>query len=179
MDELFAPWRIDWVTRTAPPTDECVFCTLPDRSDDAEHLLVAQTAHAYVLLNNAPYNPGHAMVIPTRHTGDYPELREPELLEHARLTQETIRALEVAMSPDGFNTGLNVGDGAGGSIADHLHTHVVPRWCGDTNFMAVVGETKVIVEALGETYDRLHAAFAELDNAVGTADSGAVELSFD
>jgi ATP adenylyltransferase len=166
MDQLFAPWRIEWVEREAPATDDgCVFCELPASGDARESKVVAASDRAYVVLNNYPYNPGHAMVVPRDHGGDYGALDDETLLEHARLKQRTFEALEAAMGPDGFNTGLNLGRGAGGSIEDHLHTHVVPRWVGDTNYMAVVGDTKVIVEALDRTYDHLHQAFGEQEGA--------------
>jgi ATP adenylyltransferase len=166
MDRLFAPWRIEWVKRDGnDDIDGCPFCVLPDREDAREARILAESEHAFVLLNNYPYNPGHAMVVPRPHGGDYGALDDDTLLEHARLKQRTFEALRTAMGPDGFNTGLNLGSGAGGSIDDHLHTHVVPRWNGDTNFMAVVDETKVIVEALDRTYDRLHDAFAGQDGA--------------
>jgi ATP adenylyltransferase len=115
------------------------------------------------------------MVVPDRHTGDYRELDDETLLGHARLKQRTFDALERALAPDGFNAGLNLGRGSGGSIDDHLHTHVVPRWEGDTNFMPVVADTKVIVEALDDTYDRVHDAFADQDGATVT-ESGAVRF---
>ena len=115
------------------------------------------------------------MVVPHRHTGTYSDLPEEVLLDHARLKQRTFDALEEAFGPDGFNAGLNLGDGAGGSVDDHLHTHVVPRWEGDTNFMPVTSDTKVIVEALDDTYDRLHEAFAAQEGAT-VPDEGAVRV---
>ena len=181
MEQVFAPWRIEWVERESrnEDIDGCVFCALPERDDDRANRIVARTDRAYVILNNYPYNPGHVMVIPTRHERDYAALSEPDLLDHARLTQRTLAAIRTAMEPDGFNTGLNLGGGAaGGSIKDHLHTHVVPRWTGDTNFMPVISGTKVIVEAVDATYDRLHDAFASLDGAATPAD-GAVRFDTD
>ncbi|USZ67305.1 HIT domain-containing protein [Halorussus salilacus] len=176
MDQVFAPWRIEWVERDdGNPDVECVFCEFPEREDDRENLVVARSDHAFVMLNNYPYNPGHAMVVPRVHTGDYRDLPEEVLLGHARLKQRTFDALEAALDPDGFNAGLNLGRGAGGSIGDHLHTHVVPRWEGDTNFMPVVSDTKVIVEAVDDTYDRLHDAFAEQEDAT-VSETGAVEF---
>lgn len=176
MDQVFAPWRIEWIRREEknPDVEECVFCELPDRSADRENLIAARSEHAFVMLNNYPYNPGHAMVIPRAHTGEYGDLADEELLDHARLKQRTFDALEVALEPDGFNAGLNLGEGAGGSIGDHLHTHVVPRWKGDTNFMPVLSDTSVIVEALEDTYDRVRAAFAEQDGATEHGEDRAV-----
>ena len=174
MDQLVAPWRIEWVERDDDP-DGCPFCVLPERSDAREANVVAAADRAFVLLNNYPYNPGHAMVIPRAHTGAFTDLDEATLLEHARLKQRTIEALEAALDPDGLNAGLNLGDGAGGSVDDHLHTHVVPRWTGDTNFMPVCADTKVIVEAVDDTYERLHEAFADQPDTT-VVDSGAVRI---
>ncbi|MFB6268889.1 MAG: HIT domain-containing protein [Halobacterium sp.] len=180
MDQVFAPWRIDWVERDEHNEGvDCVFCEFPERADDREHLVVARSERAFVMLNNYPYNPGHCMVVPREHTGDYGDLSAETLLDHARLKQATFDALREAFGPDGFNAGLNLGgSAAGGSIDDHLHTHVVPRWDGDTNFMPVVGDTKVIVEALDDSYDRLVAAFAGHEAAEPT-ESGAPRLGFD
>jgi len=176
MDQVFAPWRIEWVERDDKNPDvDCVFCEFPERADDREHLVVARSERSFVMLNNYPYNPGHVMVIPRVHTGDYADLSEAVLLDHARLKQRTFDAVETALDADGFNAGLNLGSGAGGSIDDHLHTHVVPRWEGDTNFMPVISDTKVIVEALEDTYDRLRAAFAEQDG-VSVPEEGAVRI---
>ena len=181
MEQVFAPWRIEWVERDDAEKDfeGCVFCAFADRDDDRENLVVARSDHAFVLFNNYPYNPGHAMVIPRDHTGDYRDLSEEALLDHARLKQRTFDALDSALSPTGFNAGLNLGRGAGGSIDDHLHTHVVPRWEGDTNFMPVISDTKVIVEAIDETYDRVREAFAEQDGAeVPDDDERAIRVRF-
>ncbi|WP_434521512.1 HIT family protein [Halorubrum sp. AS12] len=182
MDRIFAPWRIEWVERDADPIDGCPFCVLPEREDDRESRIVARSERNYVLLNNAPYNPGHAMVIPDAHVEDPTDLDDATLLDHARLKAATLAALRRDLDPDGVNTGQNLGgDAAGGSI-DHLHTHVVPRWSGDTNFMPVTGDTKVIVEAIERTYEHLHTGFAADENSVdpGDVDAGdAVELDFD
>ncbi|QLG50568.1 HIT family protein [Natrinema halophilum] len=179
MEQVFAPWRIDWIKRDEknPDVEECVFCELPERDTDRENLIVARSEHAFVMLNNYPYNPGHTMVIPHAHTGDYTELEDEVLLGHARLKQRTFEALEVTFEPDGFNAGLNIGSGAGGSIADHLHTHVVPRWQGDTNFMPVISDTTVIVEALDATYEHLREAFVDQDGTTDPGGHSAVEFA--
>ncbi|AFZ72350.1 HIT family protein [Natronobacterium gregoryi] len=176
MEQVFAPWRIEWIRRDEknPAIDDCVFCELPELDDDRDNRLVARNDHAFVLLNNYPYNPGHVMVIPYAHTGEYADLTDQQLLGHAQLKQRTFDALEKAIDPDGFNAGLNLGDGAGGSIGDHLHTHVVPRWQGDTNFMPVLSDTTVVVEALEETYDHLYEAFANQEGATVPDDESAV-----
>jgi ATP adenylyltransferase len=181
MDQIFAPWRIEWVEREGVKgeSEGCVFCVLPGEDADRENQVVAESDHAYVLLNNYPYNPGHAMVIPRGHTGDFGDLSDEEMLDHARLKARTFAAMETALDPDGFNAGLNLGGAAaGGSIDEHLHTHVVPRWQGDTNFMATVGDTSVIVEALEDTYDRLHEAFAGQEGATDRGPEQAVEVLF-
>lgn len=167
MDQLFAPWRIEWVRREDrnAEIDGCPFCVLPTRADAGEAGVVAESEHAFVLLNNYPYNPGHAMVIPRTHTGELGDLDDEELLDHARLKQRTVRALETALDAEGVNLGANLGSAAGGSIDEHLHTHVVPRWNGDTNFMPVCSDTKVIVEAVEATFDHLRDAFANQDGA--------------
>jgi ATP adenylyltransferase len=116
------------------------------------------------------------MVIPHQHTGAYDALDPATLTEHARLKQRTFRALRAAYDPDGFNAGLNLGQGAGGSVSEHVHTHVIPRWQEDTNFMPVISDTKVIVEALADSYDRLHDAFLAQDGA-SESDTGAVTFA--
>jgi ATP adenylyltransferase len=177
VDQIFAPWRIEWVERDDDESEGCPFCVLPDRGTDREARIVARSDHGFVLLNNAPYNPGHLMVIPHRHVERYAALDDAAVAGHARLRTRTLEALRAAFDPDGLNTGTNLGGGAaGGSIDDHVHEHVVPRWTGDTSFMPVVGDTKVIVQALDESYDRLHDAFAAQDGAAET-ESGAVGLS--
>ena len=178
MEQIFAPWRIEWVERE--PDEEgfegCTFCALPEaEGPDREHYLLARGDDAYVVLNNYPYNPGHAMVIPHAHTGEYTDLDADTLLAKERLVQRTIDAMERALEPDGYNVGYNLGhSAAGGSIGDHLHAHVVPRWEGDTNFMPAIGDTTVIVEAVLDTYDRLHDAFETQDGVRGVGDEHAV-----
>ncbi|MFP4590117.1 MAG: HIT family protein [Halobacteriales archaeon] len=178
MDQLFAPWRIEWVTRDRGDDFEgCVFCAFRDDEADRENLVVARGERAFVLLNNYPYNPGHVMVIPHDHTGRLETLPDAAMASHAGVLRSTLAALREAMAPDGFNVGYNLGDvAAGGSIGDHVHAHVVPRWSGDTNFMPVVSDTKVVVEALESTYDRLRGAFADLEGARDPGDDRAVEL---
>jgi ATP adenylyltransferase len=140
----------------------CPFCTLPAKGaehDDAS-LILYRGERAYVILNAYPYNPGHLMAVPYRHVAGLDELEPAELHEVADLTQRAVRALKASSGPDAFNIGLNVGTVAGAGIADHVHAHVVPRWGGDTNFMPVIGQTRVLPELLAETYERLVPAFA-------------------
>jgi len=182
MEQVFAPWRIEWIEREDRNErfDGCVFCELPREKADRENYLLARSEHAYVLLNNYPYSPGHAMVIPHVHTGRYQELEPESLLALNRLLQYTLEAMDDALEPDGYNVGYNLGHAAaGGSVPDHLHAHVVPRWEGDTNFMPVLGETKVLVEAILETYDRLHDAFATQETATATDSDSAVVVDLE
>ena len=180
MNQLFAPWRIEWVTREDKNSefDGCPFCALPDLDDARESRVVAESERSYVLLNNYPYNPGHVMVIPREHTGDFRDLDDETLLEHGRLKQRTIDALYDGLNAEGINAGLNLGRAAGGSIGDHVHTHLVPRWVGDTNFMPICSDTKVIVQAVDDTYDALHDAFADQDGATVTDEHTPVGLEF-
>ncbi len=125
MDQVFAPWRIEWVERDDKnaDVDDCVFCEFPERGADREHRVVARSEHTIVMLNNYPYNPGHLMVIPRVHEGDYDALPSDVIADHAHMKQRAFRALRAAFDPDGFNAGLNLGGtAAGGSISDHLHT---------------------------------------------------------
>ncbi len=181
MEQIYAPWRIDWVEREEDPVEGCPFCVLPEREDAREALVVARSEHNVVLLNNSPYNPGHTMVIPEAHVDDWAALDDEAMLDHGRLKAATLTAARRGIGPEGFNTGLNLGGAAAGGSVDHLHTHVVPRWTGDTNFMPVVGDTKVIVEAVDRTYKHLHEAFTAGEHVVDEGDLDAgdpVRLSF-
>jgi ATP adenylyltransferase len=143
----------------AKPTGGCIFCDLPAAGDDAAHHILARGAVSFVLLNGFPYNPGHLMVAPFRHVGDYGALTADELAETMAFAGTAIRALSEDADADGFNLGMNLGQVAGAGIADHIHLHLVPRWDGDTNFMPIVGQTKVLPELLDETYERLRPFF--------------------
>jgi ATP adenylyltransferase len=137
---------------------DCIFCAFPREGRDRDRGILVQGGLAFVILNMYPYNSGHLMVVPRRHLADPGDLSDAEHLEMMHLTQAAMRALRDVYRPAGFNIGMNIGHAAGAGIADHLHTHVVPRWVGDTNFMPILGETKVLPEELGVTYDRLAAA---------------------
>ena len=142
-----------------PEDAGCVLCRLRD-GEDSERVL-ARTELAYVVLNRYPYNPGHLMVVPSRHVGDLEELTDDESLALQRLLRRSVRALREESAPHGFNIGMNLGRISGAGIPDHLHWHVVPRWSGDTNFMPVVGETRVLPELVEETARRLAPHFPE------------------
>lgn len=157
MERLWTPWRMEYIrSATVAEEDEgCVLCCLPGAGDDARVWILARGALAYVVLNKYPYNPGHLMVAPFRHVGALEDVRADELADMGELLQRAIAALRAASDPHGFNVGMNLGRAAGAGMPDHLHWHVVPRWGGDTNFMPVLGETRVLPELLDETYAKL------------------------
>lgn len=160
MERLWTPWRMEYIKSAgAEAQGGCIFCDLPAKGDDEAVYIVARTDRAFAILNAYPYNPGHLMVAPFRHIGELEGLEESELLETGRLLQRSIRALRDVMQPQGFNLGMNLGRIAGAGLPDHLHWHVVPRWDGDTNFMPVLGQTKVLPELLEETYGKLRPTF--------------------
>ena len=150
---------MEYVQAASDDQGGCIFCDKPALGDDEKALIVARGELAFVMLNAYPYNPGHLMVAPYRHIGEFVDLTGEELADASSLLQRSIRALKDVSSPHGFNVGMNLGRVAGAGVADHLHWHVVPRWDGDTNFMPVVGETKVLPELLSGTYAKLHSAF--------------------
>jgi ATP adenylyltransferase len=145
---LWAPWRLEYIEQ-ADEQPGCIFC------DADEELLVARGEHALVVMNKFPYASGHLMVAPVRHVGDFGELSGDEALEIHRLASAGIGALAEEHGPQGYNLGWNLGRVAGAGIVDHVHLHVVPRWLGDTNFMPVLADVKVLPEALAETRRRL------------------------
>ena len=157
---LWAPWRLEYIEQ-ADETPGCIFCD----ADDAT--LVHRGERALVLLNRFPYSSGHLLVAPVRHTGDFGDLSDGEALELHRLAAAGIAALTAVYRPDGFNLGWNLGRVAGAGIADHVHLHVVPRWSGDTNFMPVLADVKVLPEALEETRRRLKASWSGQTPAEG------------
>ena len=162
-ERLWSPWRMDYIRRGDDGDRGCIFCDLPaaDAAEDEANHLLARGEVSFVLLNAFPYNPGHLMAAPYRHVGDYEELTAAELAEMTAFTGRAIRAMREESSPHGFNLGMNLGQVAGAGIADHLHLHLVPRWGGDTNFMPVVGQTRVLPELLNETYRRLRPWLAQ------------------
>lgn len=139
--------------------ERCVFCAKIDAEDDAAAHILYRGETCFVTLNLYPYNNGHLMVVPYRHTGDLAELDEPTLDELMRLTRQCVMLLREAYQPEGFNIGINMGSAGGAGIAEHLHQHIVPRWLGDTNFMTSIGETRVIPEWIDETYAELKAVW--------------------
>jgi ATP adenylyltransferase len=157
MQQLWAPWRLAYVAAAKPPTadDLCFICRGLEAQDRRTHLLVRCTPLSVVLLNRFPYNNGHLLVAPRSHKGDLSELSPDEVLETMETLQQMIRLLDELMHPDGYNIGLNLGRVAGAGLPGHLHWHVVPRWLGDTNFMPILADAKVIVQSLDALYDLL------------------------
>ena len=158
MEQLWAPWRLEYV-QSAGKQDDCFFCVAAASDDDEATLVVHRGEHAFVLLNKFPYAAGHLLVAPYRHGVSFGDLDENELLEIHHLGAQGLDALAATYSPEGYNLGWNIGRIAGAGIPDHGHLHVVPRWGGDTNFMPVLADVKVIPEHLAVTRTRLAAAW--------------------
>ena len=153
MKYMWAPWRMEYI-RIAKQKG-CFFCATSGQDQDARNYILHRSSNNFVIMNSYPYNPGHLMVAPYRHTGNLGELTDSDLHDHFELVSFCIKVLKQAFNPDGFNTGMNLGRIAGAGVVDHAHTHIVPRWEGDTNFMPVIAETKVVNQALAETYQKL------------------------
>ncbi len=149
---------MSYVSTAGAPADVCVFCAALSAGDDRRALILHRGGRAFLILNAFPYASGHLMAVATRHVTGLEEATPEELAEVMALVQMSVRALEAAYRPDGFNVGMNQGRVAGAGVPGHLHLHVVPRWDGDTNFMPVIGDTRVLPEPLETTYDRLSAA---------------------
>lgn len=160
MERIWAPWRQSYVTN-AQADAGCIFC--PDQAgrDDRERLILTRSDHSLMMLNRYPYSGGHLMVAPLRHTAGLDDLSDAELLDLTHLLRRGCALLRRVATPDGFNVGINLGKAAGAGVAEHLHIHIVPRWNGDSNFMTVVGDVRVIPDGLTEAYDRLSRVLAE------------------
>lgn len=161
MDHIWSPWRYQYVTKAAP-RGGCVFCEKLTADDDAASLIVHRAAHNYVVLNLYPYTNGHVMIVPYTHVDSLaaaPEEAAREMMELARRTEAILREL---YRPPGINIGMNLGECAGAGVAGHIHLHLLPRWPGDANFMSVIGETRVHIEELAITWQRMRDAFAAL-----------------
>lgn len=157
MKFIWAPWRVQYIR--AEKHEGCIFCDKPKETNDEANRILFRGKFNFVMMNNYPYNPGHVMVIPYRHIANVEELTSDEKLEHLEIISRCVEVLKKAYYPAGFNTGMNLGRVAGAGIDDHIHTHVVPRWQGDTNFMPVVADIRVIPEAVDATYKRLKSEF--------------------
>ena len=164
MDYLWTPWRYAYITDAAKSdgkSGQCIFCELP-KLPDADAKIVYRGQHCFIILNSFPYTSGHVMVVPFAHLDELQKLPDVAAREMISLSQKTERVLRQVYSPDGINLGMNIGRAAGAGVAGHIHMHVLPRWVGDTNFMTVTGESRVLPEALEETYEKLSTALREL-----------------
>ena len=160
MDQLWTPWRFNYVSQAAK-AEGCVFCdkAATDPARDRENLILHRARFNFVILNLFPYTTGHSMIVPYAHVADLAEVDHQTLGEMMGLARDFEAALAQTYRPDGYNLGMNLGRVAGAGVADHLHLHVLPRWSGDTNFMTVVGETRIHPEDLLTTYDKLISVF--------------------
>jgi ATP adenylyltransferase len=157
MKQLWAPWRMAYIEEGKTPG--CIFCDQPKEKDPRSALLLAETAYTVVMLNKNPYNNGHVLLAPKRHESQLSSLPREEYRDLSETLRLSIDILRQVYQPGGFNVGMNLGKCAGAGVEDHLHWHVVPRWEGDTNFMPVVGETRVISQPLCDSYDKLSTLF--------------------
>jgi ATP adenylyltransferase len=157
MKRLWAPWRVTYIREPGPVG--CIFCDKIRHNKDEETLILFRGQLNFVVMNAFPYNPGHLMVVPYRHLGKLEDLTPEEMGEHSTLVVRSVKALKAESKAENFNLGMNLGKAAGAGIVDHIHTHVVPRWVGDNNFMPVLAETRVISESIAEIYLRLRPLF--------------------
>jgi ATP adenylyltransferase len=161
MERLYSPWRLAYVTGASTPLPDCIFCQAADHTLQSD-LVVARGRAAFVILNLYPYNSGHLMVVPNRHVATLSALDAAERDEIMSLVAMSERAVTDVYAPHGLNVGINLGKAAGAGVADHLHVHVVPRWSGDTNFMSVVGDVRVLPEEVPISAERLRPVFDRL-----------------
>ena len=161
MKHLWSPWRLEYLA--APKAEACFFCQGVEGNDDRDNLILFRGERAFIILNRYPYNNGHFMVVPYAHVPSLEDLDVPTLTEMMLLLNRGLAALRKAMAPDGFNVGVNLGQVAGAGIKEHVHIHAVPRWSGDTNFMPVVGDMRVVPQTWLQTYDDLKAALDAQD----------------
>ena len=157
MERIWAPWRMGYIRGEKPKG--CILCEKPRQKDDALNYILYRGEKNFVIMNSYPYNPGHLMIAPYRHIANLEELTDEELYEHFKIVTQSIKVLRQVFNPGGFNLGINMGKSAGAGISGHVHTHIVPRWEGDTNFMPVLSDTRVVPEALAETYKKLRDKF--------------------
>ena len=157
MKHIWAPWRIQYILEEKP--GGCILCDKPKEDKDAQNYILYRGDTNFIMMNSYPYNPGHLLVVPYRHTPSLEELTEEERNEHFELVSRSIRVLKEVFEPGGFNIGANIGKVAGAGIDDHFHSHIVPRWQGDTNYIPVLADVRVVPQALAETYKTLEGKF--------------------
>ena len=159
MDILWSPWRMEYILEPKP--DQCIFCLPETTEEDEERLVLHRGKTAFVIMNKFPYNSGHLLIVPFRHTRQYCDLTKDECSEIFALSQQCVAALGKVSGPQGFNLGFNIGEAAGAGVRGHLHMHVVPRWNGDSSFIAVLGQVRTMPEYLATTYAKLKPLFDE------------------
>ena len=169
MKHLWSPWRLEYLT--APKVEDCIFCCALAGENDRDNLVLFRGERAFLILNRYPYNNGHFMVVPYAHVPSLEDLDEPTLTEMMFLLNRGLAALRSAMCPDGFNVGANLGRVAGAGVQEHVHLHAVPRWAGDTNFMPVVSDTRVVPQTWLQTYDELFAALEAQNKSEGRVET--------
>ena len=157
MERIWAPWRIPYIRLQKPAG--CIFCDKPKENKDEENLILYRGKQNFVIMNAYPYNPGHLMVVPYRHTGKLEDMGPEERNEHYEIVSRAVGILRGVTMTESFNIGMNLGRVAGAGIDDHIHTHIVPRWNGDNNFMPVVADTRIISESMEDIYKRLKGKF--------------------
>lgn len=160
--QLWAPWRMTFLKGDATTQKGCIFCLLLKENQDPQNLILHRTSFSFVILNKYPYNNGHLMVVPLRHTPEIQTLSVEEQLDLSQLTQHCVKALKELYQPEGFNIGMNLGAAGGAGIREHLHNHIVPRWMGDTNFMPVLADVKTMPQHLEESFQQLAPYFRRL-----------------
>ncbi len=163
MDVLWAPWRMDYIL-SGDKMPECIFCTDENRAADRERLILFRGRYTLIIMNRYPYVNGHLLVAPIRHVSGLNLLSDEEKLDLLTVVSESMEILKRVMNAEGFNAGLNLGRVAGAGIEDHMHFHIVPRWHGDTNFMTVLGDVRIIPEHIRSTYEKLLPAFRGIGN---------------
>src|SRR5579875_287961 len=164
MENLWAPWRMAYIAPKTPPPPGCIFCTQPAAHRDEEYHILYRGERCFMMLNLYPYNSGHLMIAPYEHIGTIEKLDAATLADLMAQAQLALKALRLTMKPDGFNMGINEGKVAGAGFADHMHLHIVPRWAGDTNFMPIIADVKVIPEHLDNVYRQLKDAITAISN---------------
>jgi ATP adenylyltransferase len=168
MDQLWAPWRMQYIQGVDDKKDGCIFCIFPQEENDRKNLILFRGKHNFVIMNRFPYNNGHLLIIPYQHLADCARLDDAASLELWKMTLLCKAVLNLKFHPEGFNIGMNLGRAAGAGIDQHIHMHIVPRWNGDTNFMPAVGQVKVISQSLDEAYEQLLPVFSsESANFIG------------
>lgn len=162
MEHLWAPWRMKFIEELRSKGSGCLFCELAAEGDDKKRLILHRGKCVYAVMNRFPYNNGHIMIVPYKHTGSLEDLEDAEYAEIMRICSHSLRIMQKTLEAEGFNCGFNIGKVAGAGVKDHIHLHVVPRWTGDANFLPIIGETRTMLEYLEDTYNRLIGEFERI-----------------